>query len=114
MDIKEPPRQILEEISQILERPGFTVSGMLRTFFEGTGAPIPSMFDEVKGTFDEIVDLSEINLLSFRSRAFAWASTGSPCIGSQGEKIEVSRAPIIQPFLSCLLFFFSTVESCFK
>lgn len=91
MEIIEPPARVLEEISHALGWPAFSVSDLLRTFFEGSGIPFPELFEEIKTTFDTVINLSEIDSSGFRSKVFTWASTGSHCIGSQDETIKVSQ-----------------------
>lgn len=90
LEIAEPPARALEEIALALSQPDLSISSLFCTFFEGSGVPFPLLFDEIKHTFDPIIDLSQIDSPGFRAKIFAWATTGSPCIGSRDEKIHVS------------------------
>jgi len=62
-----------------------TYKSIFAAFLEGTGLPCPQLFAEVMGGFSPMIELSDLSatdLPSFRSKIFAWASTGSPHLDS--------------------------------
>jgi hypothetical protein len=55
-------------------------------FLEGHGAPCPELLEAAKVHISPLVNLDQVDDVAFRSRMFAWASTGS-------QAIEVGTAP---------------------
>lgn len=68
---------------------GFTYESLFRDFLSGQGIPCPQLFSEARETFGNLVDLTQINTLAFRSRVFCWAATGSPLLDTSRGTIEV-------------------------
>lgn len=69
---------------------GATMETLLTDFLRGSGISFSSGFDEVRGSFDALVDLSRIDSSAFRPRMFSWAATGSPSLDLQSSPINVS------------------------
>ena len=68
-----------------------TVQSLIEEFLQGSGIPCPAKFDELRGGFSTLIDLSKIDTPGFRARVFTWAATGSPAISPDDtRKIAVS------------------------
>lgn len=64
---------------------------LIPDFLSRVGLSCPSLFEQVKPCFSQLVDISDGNLQSpaFRSRVFVWATTGSPFAAPSSETIRV-------------------------
>ncbi|KAH8105799.1 hypothetical protein DFH11DRAFT_1518335 [Phellopilus nigrolimitatus] len=91
--IEEPASTFLASLERALRRFGETpcasFASLLVKFLGGSGLPCPTLFDEVKGGFSPIVDLSCIQKEGFRAKAFSWAATGAPFVDANSEPIKV-------------------------
>ena len=65
---------------------GVTFQSLVEEFLQGSGIPCPAKFDELKGGFNTLIDLSKIDTTGFRARVFTRASTGSPTINPNDTK----------------------------
>ena len=71
---------------------GATIQSLVEEFLQGSGIPCPEKFNELRGSFNTLIDLDKINTLGFRAKVFTWADTGSPTISPDDtRKIAVSN-----------------------
>ena len=82
--------QQLIAIRAALGNPTLTYETLFTDFLKGYGIPCPIHFATVAGTFNNIIDLSQINSPAFRSRMFNLAVTGSPLLDVTADPIAVS------------------------
>lgn len=98
LQIENPPLPYMVRIRQAARPSGppgrSDFKSMLLTFLSGSGIPNEDLFNEVKHTFNSLIDLSQISSPFFRPRMFVWAATGSPFIGSDQQDIAVSTDTI--------------------
>jgi hypothetical protein len=89
------------EVSNLLSSisPSTTFDSIIASFLSGSGIPCPNSFDEVRGQFTTLVDLSTIGEPSFRPKLLTWASTGSSSVNvNEIGQITVSAGAAILLF----------------
>jgi hypothetical protein len=75
--------------------PTLTYETLFTDFLKGHGIPCPTHFADVAGTFNSIIDLSQVDSPAFRCRMFNLAATGSPLLDVTGDPITVSVATLL-------------------
>ncbi|KAF9070801.1 hypothetical protein BDP27DRAFT_1220024, partial [Rhodocollybia butyracea] len=66
-----------------------TFETIFQDFLEGTGAPCPSVFDEIKDRFNPEIDLERIDSPTFRMQILCWSVSGAPRVIAEGEPLRV-------------------------
>ncbi|CAA7258598.1 unnamed protein product [Cyclocybe aegerita] len=95
--ISHPFPSVALELQHALSRHGQSFEQLLHNFLKGSGVPCPALFESAKIHFSPIVDLSRIDELSFRSRMFAWAVTGSPSVDVTSQGLSIYISPEADP-----------------
>ena len=91
LDIRPSSSDVARQLAAAVPDASMTFSFIIKQFLQGTGVPCPGLFEEAKHHFTtNLVDLSNIGALSFRSKIFSWATTGSVSINTN-EDINVSH-----------------------
>jgi hypothetical protein len=83
------------DIRAALGNPTLTYETLFTDFLKGQGIPCPTLFADAAGTFNSIIDLSQIDSPAFRSRMFSLAATGSPLLDVTADPIAVSVASLL-------------------
>ena len=86
--------QQLIYIHAAVGNPTLTYETLFTDFLKGYGIPCPTHFATVAGTFNSIIDLSQVDSPAFRSRMFNLAATGSPLLDVTADPITVSVASL--------------------
>ena len=94
--------QQLIDIRAAVSNPTLTYETLFTDFLRGYGIPCPTHFAAVAGTFNSIIDLSQVNSPAFRSRMFNLAATGSPLLDVTADPIAVSVASLACSGSSCI------------
>ena len=82
--------QQLIDIHAAVSNPTLTYETLFTDFLKGYGIPCPTHFATVAGTFNSIIDLSQVNSPGFWSHMFNLAATGSPLLDVIADPIAVS------------------------
>ncbi|KAK7043511.1 hypothetical protein R3P38DRAFT_2767227 [Favolaschia claudopus] len=69
--------------------PFLTCQGLFERFVRGSGIPCRNRFEEARGSFSSIIDLTRIDTPGFRGQIVAWAATGSPFIDLASDTIDI-------------------------
>jgi len=69
-----------------------TFLSLLTNFFQGSGIPIPELFEDAQQHFNPIVDIRNVNDEGFQAHMFCWATTGSCEIASDASRISVHNS----------------------
>ena len=92
LNIRTSSTNVARQLAEAVPDPSMTFSFLIKRFLQGTGVPCPGLFEEAKHHFiANLVDLSNIDELSFRSKIFSWATSGSVSINTN-DFIRVSRS----------------------
>jgi hypothetical protein len=83
------------DIRAAVGNPTLTYETLFTDFLKGHGIPCPTHFADAAGTFNSIVDLSQVDSPAFRCRMFNLAATGSPLLDVTADPITVSVATIL-------------------
>jgi hypothetical protein len=91
LNIRSSSSDVARQLAAAVPDVSMTFSFIIKQFLQGTGVPCPGLFEDAKHHFTaNLVDLSNIGELSFRSKIFSWATTGSVSINTN-EDISVSH-----------------------
>ncbi|TDL14092.1 hypothetical protein BD410DRAFT_846356 [Rickenella mellea] len=90
LKITGPHSNFVSRLTAALGGVELSYAALLSDFLSGTGLPCPNLFAAVQGSFNQVIDLSQIDDVGFRSRMFVWATTGAPFIGARAEDISVN------------------------
>lgn len=94
LHIRSSSSDVARQLAAAVPDVSMTFPFIIKRFLQGTGIPCPTLFEEAKHHFTaNLVDLSNIEAPSFRSKIFSWASTGSVSI-STNEGISVSTSQL--------------------
>jgi hypothetical protein len=94
LHIRSSSSDVARQLAAAVPDASMTFSSIIKQFLQGIGVPCPVLFEEAKHHFTaNLVDLSNIGALSFRSKIFSWATTGSVSI-STNEDINVSTSQL--------------------
>jgi hypothetical protein len=92
LNIRTSSTNVARQLAEAVPDPSMTFSFLIKWFLQGTGVPCSGLFEEAKHHFiANLVDLSNIDELSFRSKIFSWATSGSVSINTN-DFIRVSRS----------------------
>ena len=58
---------------------------MFADFLTGQGIPCPESFATIMSSFNNIIDLSQIDTPAFRTRMVVWATTGTPLLDAAAQ-----------------------------
>jgi hypothetical protein len=67
----------------------FSFDSMFRDFLTDQSIPCLEIFSTIRSSFNSVIDLSQIDSPSFRTRMFVWAATGSPLLDAGAQPIKV-------------------------
>ncbi|KAJ7088384.1 hypothetical protein B0H15DRAFT_885773 [Mycena belliarum] len=88
----------LTTLQEHTHNPTLTFRILLERFLRRSGIPCPGQFEESRGAFHPIIDLTRIETPAFRPQIFAWATTGSPFIETaEDAKITVDLVSSSNP-----------------
>jgi hypothetical protein len=94
LHIRSSSSDVARQLAAAVPDASMTISYIIKQFLQGTGVPCPVRFEEAKHHFTaNLVDLSNIGAPSFRSKIFAWATTGSVSVDTN-ESISVSTSQL--------------------
>ncbi|THV05850.1 hypothetical protein K435DRAFT_849595 [Dendrothele bispora CBS 962.96] len=79
--IAEPFSYMSRDLSDMLSQT-FRFVDLWKEFLSGTGIPVPTLWEEVKGSFHTMINLDSIDQPYFRPQMFLWSVTGSPRLRS--------------------------------
>ena len=94
LHIRSSSSDVTHQLAAAIPDASMTISHIIKQFLQGTGVPCPVLFEEAKHHFiANLVDLSNIEAPFFRSKIFAWATTGSFSVDTN-ESISVSTSQL--------------------
>ncbi|KAF9064562.1 hypothetical protein BDP27DRAFT_1230246, partial [Rhodocollybia butyracea] len=62
---------------------------IFQEFLEATGAPCPSVFDEIKDRFNPEINLERIDSSTFRMEILCWSVSGASRVIAEGEPLRI-------------------------
>jgi len=83
LHIRTSSSDVARQLAAAVPDPSMSFSSIVQQFLHETGVPCPVLFEDAKHHFTaNLVNLSDIGAVSFRSKILVWAATGSVSINT--------------------------------